>query len=98
MTVLDEHGWNWSIQNGDPAASVSVRLTRLGYHRLILPRSVILQGIMNGGPTIENLTSDARAYRELENIVDDDSKESLAAAFLQRMTLYDICQALPNVL
>ena len=90
MIVSDEHGWRWSVQNGDPAASACVRLTRLGYQKLILPRVTIMQGITNGGPTIEDLESDARAYRALEDIIDDDSRESLTAAFLDRMTLYDI--------
>lgn len=98
MIVNDEHGWLWSIQNGDPAASACVRLTRLGYQRLILPRVTIMQGITNGGPTIEDLESDARAYVALEDIVDDDSRKALAAAFLQRMTLHDICKVLPDVL
>ena len=97
MIVSDEHGWRWSVQNGDPAASACVRLTRLGYQKIILPRVTIMQGIMNGGPTIEDLESDARAYRALEDIIDDDSRESLTAAFLNRMTLYDICKALPDV-
>lgn len=98
MIVADEHGWQWSIQNGDPVASAGARLARLGYQKIILPRVTIMQGIMNGGPTIEDLESDARAYVALEDVVDDDSRKALAAAFLQRMTLYDICKALPGVL
>ena len=97
MVVTDEHGWSWTIQPSDPVASLASRLTRLGYQSLILPRTTILTGTLNGGPSIEDLESEARAYHTLADIVDGHTLESLSAAFLHRMTYYDICKELPNV-
>jgi hypothetical protein len=97
MIVEDEHGWSWAVHNGDPVAALVVRLSKLGFRRIVLPQPTLIGGIPTAGPSVEDLTKGAEAYRSLESIVDDDTCKRLADAFLRHMALYDSCIAAARV-
>ena len=58
MIIEDDRGWMWAIHNGDPAAALIVRLSRLGFRRIVLPQATIIGGV----PTDSDVT-DASGQR-----------------------------------
>lgn len=97
MIIEDDRGWSWAVHNGDPAAALVTRLSRLGFRDIVLPQATIVDGLPTAGPSVEDLIKDAGTYRTLEPIVDADTRKRLVDALLRRMALYDLCAAAARV-
>lgn len=96
MIVKDDYGWQWAVQNGDPAAAIIVALARLGYRNIILPRETIVGGVVVNGPSVAALEEQARVYGTTTDL-DDGTRKTLADSLLHQMVLYDICTALGRI-
>lgn len=46
MIIFDECGEKWLVEKGDPAWDVCKKLLNVGLKGVVLPRAIILQGIL----------------------------------------------------
>ena len=79
MIVLDEHGQQWDVKQGEPAYNAIQYLLKIGFKNIVLPLTILLNG---------------RKTEALPWPTIDEARKRVGKDFLRYCSLYDQACAL----